>query len=49
MEPLKMNGSEGVRDQIIKITEELAGVMARTCSRDLKNIDPAVIWHRNGW
>ncbi|NLJ95854.1 MAG: alpha-hydroxy-acid oxidizing protein [Clostridiales bacterium] len=49
MEPLKKNGSEGVKDQIIKMTEELAGVMARTCSRDLKNIDPAVIWHRNGW
>lgn len=49
MEPLKQNGSDGVRDQIIKMTEELAGVMARTCSRDLKSIDPAVIWHRNGW
>jgi 4-hydroxymandelate oxidase len=49
MEPLKKNGSEGVRDQIMKMTEELAGVMARTCSRDLRNIDPAVICHRNGW
>jgi len=49
MEPLKKNGSEGVRDQIIKMTEELAGVMARTCSRDLKNIDPTVICQRNGW
>ncbi|WP_139905149.1 alpha-hydroxy acid oxidase [Clostridium thermarum] len=49
MEPLKNNGSEGVKNQIIKMTEELAGVMARTCSRDLKNIDPTVIWQRNGW
>lgn len=49
MDPLKNNGSEGVKDQIIKMTGELAGVMARTCSRDLKNIDPTVIYHRNGW
>jgi hypothetical protein len=26
----------------VKMTEELAGVMARTCSPDLKNIDPTV-------
>lgn len=49
MDPLKKNGSEGVKDQIIKMTEELAGVMARTCSRDIKSIDPTVICHRNGW
>ena len=47
MEPLKKNGSMGVRDQIRKMTEELAGVMARTCSRDLCHIDPSVIHHRN--
>jgi len=33
----------------VKMTEELAGVMARTCSPDLKNIDPTVICRRNGW
>ncbi|HEX3078379.1 MAG TPA: alpha-hydroxy acid oxidase [Lachnospiraceae bacterium] len=49
MEPLKKNGSMGVKDQIIKMTEELAGVMARTCSQDLNHIDPSVIYHRNGW
>jgi isopentenyl diphosphate isomerase/L-lactate dehydrogenase-like FMN-dependent dehydrogenase len=49
MEPLKKNGSEGVRDQILKMTEELAGVMARTCSRDIRSIDPTIIWQRNGW
>ena len=47
MEPLKKNGSEGVKNLIIRMTDELAGVMARTCSRDLSNIDPSVIWHRN--
>lgn len=46
MEPLKKNGSEGVKNQIIKMTEELAGVMARTCSQDLSHIQPSVIWHR---
>jgi len=49
MEPLKKYGAEGVKDQIIKMTEELAGVMAKTCSKDLKHIDRAVIWQRNGW
>lgn len=47
MEPLKKNSSMGVRDQIRKMTEELAGVMARTCSPDLNHIDPSVIHHRN--
>lgn len=47
MEPLKKNGSMGVKDQIIQMTEELAGVMARTCSPDLRHIDSSVIHHRN--
>lgn len=47
MEPLRRNGSTGVKDQIIQMTEELAGVMARTCSPDLKHIDPSVIHQRN--
>lgn len=47
MDPLKKNGSMGVRDQISKMTEELAGVMARTCSPDLKHIDPSVIHQRH--
>lgn len=49
MEPLKKSGFEGVKAQIIKMTEELAGVMAKTCSQDIKNIDPSVICLRNGW
>lgn len=47
MESLRVNGSTGVRDQIRKMTEELAGVMARTCSPDLNHIDPSVIYHKN--
>jgi len=49
MEPLKKNGAIGVRDQIIKMTEELAGVMARTCSQDLNHVDSSVIYQRIGW
>lgn len=47
MEPLKLNGSEGVKNQIIKMTEELAGVMAKTCSKDLNHIDSSLIWRRD--
>jgi 4-hydroxymandelate oxidase len=49
MEPLKKDGAVGVKEQILKMTEELAGVMAKTCSKDLRSIDPSVIWQRNGW
>lgn len=47
MQPLREKGAEGVRDQIQKMTEELAGAMARTCSPDIRHIDPSVIWHKN--
>ncbi|HHY82758.1 MAG TPA: alpha-hydroxy-acid oxidizing protein [Clostridiales bacterium] len=47
IEPLRENGAEGVKNQIKKMTEELAGVMARTCSPDIKHIDPSVIWSRS--
>lgn len=46
MGPLKENGAEGVKDELIKMTEQLAGVMARTCSRDLNHIDKNVIWKK---
>lgn len=46
MEPLSANGAEGVKNQIKIMTEELAGVMARTCSPDLQHIDPSVMWHK---
>jgi len=47
IEPLRENGADGVKNQIKKMTEELAGAMARTCSPDIRHIDPSVIWHRN--
>ena len=45
MKPLGENGAEGVRDKIIQMNNELKGVMARTGSSDLKNIDSSLIWH----
>lgn len=49
IEPLKASGAEGVKNQIEKMTKELAGAMARTCSPDIKHIDPKVIWHRGNF
>jgi len=46
MGPLADEGAEGVRKKIVDMTEELAGVMARTCSKDIRHIDPSVIWKR---
>lgn len=47
MEPLRENGAAGVKKQIEKMTEELAGAMARTCSADIRHIEPSVIRHKN--
>ena len=47
MKPLAENGAEEVKDLIVKMTGELAGVMAKTCSPDIRHIDPSVIWHKN--
>lgn len=45
MPPLGENGAEGVQKKIEEMTEELAGVMARTCSEDIMHIDSSVIWN----
>lgn len=44
MEPLKKNGAQGVRDTVLRITNELKGVMARTGCYDLAHMDASVIW-----
>lgn len=44
MGPLQVNGAEGVQEKIAYLTEELAGIMARTGASDLSQIDPSVIW-----
>ncbi len=45
MSPLK-EGHEAVAARIIKMTEELSGIMARTGVRDLSSMDPTVIHRR---
>lgn len=44
MGPLQANGAEGVQEKIASLTEELAGIMARTGVSDLSHMDPSVIW-----
>ena len=44
MGSLQVNGAEGVQEKIASLTEELAGIMARTGASDLSQIDPSVIW-----
>lgn len=44
MGSLQVNGAEGVQEKIASLTEELAGIMARTGASDLLQIDPSVIW-----
>lgn len=47
MGPLGEEGAMGVTKKITRITEELAGVMARCCFKNLNEINDSVIWHRN--
>lgn len=49
MNPVKANGARGVQENIQQITEELAGVMARTCSADIMSIDSEVIWKKESY
>lgn len=43
MEPLKENGAEGVKNSLLRITDELKGIMARTGCYDLAHMDASVI------
>lgn len=43
MGPLADEGAEGVRRKITELTQELSGVMARTCTSDVRHIDPTLI------
>ena len=42
--PLTAEGAEGVRKSIIEANEELAWAMAFTGSKDIRSIDPSLIW-----
>lgn len=44
MEPLAKEGASGAQRFLETMTAELAGIMARTCSPDPRQIDPSVIW-----
>jgi isopentenyl diphosphate isomerase/L-lactate dehydrogenase-like FMN-dependent dehydrogenase len=44
--PLLKQGPDAVAARIKEMTAELAGVMARTGARSLKDIDPSVIHKR---
>lgn len=46
MDPLSEEGAKGVEKKISEMTQELSGVMARTCSADIGHIDPSVIWRQ---
>jgi isopentenyl diphosphate isomerase/L-lactate dehydrogenase-like FMN-dependent dehydrogenase len=43
MGPLSESGTDGVQKRINQMTEELAGVMARTCSADIEHIDYSMV------
>ncbi|MCQ2575821.1 MAG: alpha-hydroxy-acid oxidizing protein [Treponema sp.] len=45
--PLLKNGADAVADRILQMNSELSGVMARTGVKDLSQMDPTVIHHRN--
>ena len=44
MLPLKKEGADGVAKKVAEMTAQMAAVMARTGSKDLKSIDPGVLW-----
>ena len=46
MEPLKEKGPDGVKEVLETMTGQLQVMMYRTASKDLKHIDPSVIWDR---
>jgi len=46
MEPLKEKGPDGVKEVLETMTKQLQVMMYRTASRDLKHIDPSVIWQK---
>ncbi|MCL1950783.1 MAG: alpha-hydroxy-acid oxidizing protein [Turicibacter sp.] len=44
MLPLKKEGAQGVADKFKEMGEGLSAAMARTGSKDIKSIDPGVLW-----
>ena len=49
MGPLKENGADGVAETLRKATAQLQAMMIRTGTKDLKHMDPSVIWDPAGY
>ena len=49
MGPLKEKGAEGVAEALRKTTAQLQAMMIRTGTKNLKHIDPSVIWEPAGY
>ena len=49
LSPLSKGGAEGAKTTILNMTAELAGVMARTCTENIKNIDPSLVYNTQRW
>lgn len=45
LDSLKKDGKDGAYQWIVAQTRILKSIMARTGSRDIRSIDPAVLWH----
>ncbi len=46
MDFLKKDNAQGVTDKINTMTEELAGILARTGCKNIESIDPNIIWKK---
>jgi len=44
MPPIQQQGAAGCQRTLEDITAELAAAMARTGSRDVRHIDPSLLW-----
>ena len=49
MGPLKENGADGVAETLRKATAQLQAMMIRTGTKNLKHMDPSVIWEPAGY
>ena len=49
MGPLKENGADGVAETLRKATAQLQSMMIRTGTKNLKHMDPSVIWEPIGY
>lgn len=48
MSAIHEKGAQGVAEMVNDVTAELAGIMARTCTPDVRHVDPTLLWRRDG-